>query len=165
MPLWRDVASHNHVSKFRLAKRAPVPISALVVLASFFIGIVDARASQAQESIARTVVVEEYRVGEIKVTGAKALPNERIKDALGLVSGQFLAPSQILRGLDVIKTGYGRLGFINCKVTHILEFDEPRKTVNLTLYIDEGQAFYLNRITITGNTRTPDEAIRGSVLI
>jgi len=41
-----------------------------------------------------------------------------------------------------LQTGYGRLGFINCKLSHILEFDEPRKTVNLTVYIDEGRSSY-----------------------
>ena len=90
----------------------------------------------------RAVAIEEYRVAEIKVTGAKALPTERVKDALGLVSGQLLAPSQLLKGLDVIQTAYGRLGFINCKLNHILEFDESRKTVNLTVYIDEGRSSY-----------------------
>ena len=79
--------------------------------------------------------------GEIRVTEAKALPYERIKDALGPVSAD-LGPSQLLKGLDVIQTGSGRLGFINSKLSHILEFDEPRKTVNLTVYIDEGRSSY-----------------------
>ena len=41
--------------------------------------------------------------GEIKVTEAKALPYERIKDALGLVSGQILAHRSCPRDLTLYK--------------------------------------------------------------
>ena len=159
MTLWRDVGPH-YVNNLSLTKRPPVPLSALVILAFFLVGIVDAKASQAQDSTARTVVVPEYRIGEIKVTRDKALPNEMVREVLGLVSGQVFNESQLLKALETLKQGYGRIGFINFKATRILDFDEQRKVVNLTLNIDEDRAFKVNRITITGNTRTPDEAIR-----
>src|SRR5207244_11819349 len=37
--------------------------------------------------------------------------------------------------------------------------------IDLTFKIDEGQRFYVERITISGNTRTKDKVIRREVLI
>jgi outer membrane protein insertion porin family len=131
---------------------------------SFFFTFIDVRAGWTQENNARGVVAAtQYRVGEIKVNAAKAFPNDLIKQVLGLVSGQVFDESQLRKNMDSIRAAYGRLGFINFKVMPVLDFDEQRKTVNVTMNVDEGSAFYVNRITFTGNTRTPDEVIRREI--
>jgi len=138
-----------------------VLLAAGVISVSFFI---DVREGWTQENSARGVVgAARYRVGEIKLNAVRALPKEMVAQALGLISGQVFDESQFRKNLESIKTGYGRLGFINFKVTPLFDFDEQRKVVNVTLNVDEGSAFYVNRITVTGNTRTPDEVIRREI--
>jgi outer membrane protein insertion porin family len=150
------------MTKLSWTRTPLVPIAAVAVLASL-LGIVDVRPVWAQAGVVRAVVAQQYRIGAIKVTGVKSLPTEMVQGGLGLVSGEFFDESQLLKGLNALTKGYGRLGFINSKATPVLDFDEERKIVNLTVNIDEGREFYVNRITITGNTRTRDELIRREI--
>ena len=46
-----------------------------------------------------------------------------------------------------------------------MDFDEQQKVVNLTVNIDEGRQYIVNRISFTGNTTTPDEVIRREILL
>jgi outer membrane protein insertion porin family len=114
-------------------------------------------------SQAGTSVIQLYRVGEVHVVGVKVLRVELVQQMLGLVSGEFYDESRLRKGFEELKRLYGTLGYVNFLPEPVLNFDEQRKVVNLTVNIDEGLQFTVNRIAFTGNTKTPDEVIRREI--
>lgn len=108
---------------------------------------------------------EEYRLGEIKVNGAKVVDEPQIRLALGMVSGDFYDESRLRKGFEDLKRIYGSRGYLFFLPEPHFDFDDQQKVVNLTINIDEGRQFIVRRISFTGNTTTRDEVIRREVLV
>ena len=107
--------------------------------------------------------IEAYRLGEIRVIGAKAHPSEISRSSLGLVSGEIYDESKLRKGFEYLKEFYGEGGYITFLPQPVLDVDEQRKVLNLTVNIDEGSRYIFNRISFTGNTTIPDEVIRREI--
>jgi outer membrane protein insertion porin family len=121
-----------------------------------------------QKVVTLTVNIDEgsqYIVGDIKVTEAKILSADLIRSSLGLVSGDVYNESRLRQGFGELKTLYGNLGYVNFIPLPLQDFDEQQKVVNLTVNLDEGSQYTVNRISFTGNTTTPDEVMRRELLL
>jgi outer membrane protein insertion porin family len=108
---------------------------------------------------------DQYKIGDVKVVGAKALNDAFIKAVLGLVPGQVYNESALRKGFDNLKKLYGAQGYVNFSAVPAQELDEDKKLVNLTVNIDEDRQFTINRITFAGNVTTRDKVIRREVLV
>jgi len=113
----------------------------------------------------QTATAQPYRLGEVKVNGAKVLHADLIRSLLGLVSGRVYNESALRQGFENLKHLYGNLGYVNFLPEPEVDFDEQQRVVNLTVNIDEGAQFTVNRISFTGNTTIPDEVIRREILL
>jgi len=118
-----------------------------------------------KESARTSSPIQEYRLGEIKVNGAKVVDEPQIRLALGMVSGDFYDESRLRKGFEDLKRIYGSRGYLFFLPEPYFDFDDQQKVVNLTINIDEGRQFIVRRITFTGNTATRDEIIRREVLV
>jgi outer membrane protein insertion porin family len=115
-----------------------------------------------------TLKVEEndqYKVGEVKVTGAKAFNDDFIKAVMGFVPGQVYNESLLRKGFENLKKLYGARGYVNFSPIPIQDIDEQNKLVNLTINVDEDRQFSVNRIAFSGNTTTRDKVIRRNILV
>ncbi|MBI2149699.1 MAG: outer membrane protein assembly factor BamA [Acidobacteria bacterium] len=115
-----------------------------------------------------TVNIEEndqYRVGEVKVTGAKQFPEILVKAVLGLVPGEIYNEKALQDSFENLKKLYGSRGYINYTAVPARDFDETKKVVNLNIEIEEDRQFYVNRIAFQGNTTTRDKVIRREVMV
>src|SRR5438552_6240253 len=56
---------------------------------------------------------EQYRVGEVKVTGNKLFPEILIRAVLGLVPGEVFNEERLRKSFDNLKKLYGQRGYIN----------------------------------------------------
>lgn len=115
-----------------------------------------------------TIKIEEndqYRVGDVKVTGAKEFQEEGIKAVLGLLPGEIYNESLLRKGFENLKKLYGSRGYINFTPVPVQDFDEEKKVVNLNINIDEDRKFFVNRIAFAGNTTTRDKVIRREVMV
>jgi beta-lactamase regulating signal transducer with metallopeptidase domain len=110
-------------------------------------------------------LIQEYRIGNIKIFGNKAVNAVQIRSALGLAPGLVFNEDQLRRGFEALKRIYGSLGYVNFTPEPDLDFDEQQKVMNLTINIDEDRQFTVNRINFTGNTRTRDDVIRREILL
>jgi len=108
---------------------------------------------------------DQYKVGEVKVTGAKAFDENFIKAVMGFVPGQVFNESLLRKGFDNLKKLYGSRGYVNFTPLPIQDIDEQNKLVNLTINVDEDRQFTVNRIAFTGNTTTRDKVIRREVMV
>jgi outer membrane protein insertion porin family len=115
-----------------------------------------------------TLKVEEndqYKVGEVKITGAKAFNEDFIKAVMGFVPGQIFNESLLRTGFENLKKIYGARGYVNFTPVPIQDIDEQNKLVNLTINVDEDRQFTVNRIAFSGNTTTRDKVIRRQILV
>ena len=115
-----------------------------------------------------TINVEEndqYRVGTVKVTGAKQFPEVVIQAILGLVPGEVFNEERLRKSFDNLKKLYGSRGYINFTAVPLQDFDETKKVVNLNINVDEERQYYVNRISFAGNTTTRDKVIRREVMV
>ena len=108
---------------------------------------------------------EQYNVGEVKVTGSKLFKDDQIKAVLGLKEGEIFNGTNLRKGFESLKKLYGNYGYINYAPVPNQDFDEAKKTVNLTINVDEDRQFFVNRINFVGNTTTRDKVIRREVMV
>ena len=115
-----------------------------------------------------TINIEEndqYRVGEVKVTGNKRFNELVIRAILGLVPGEIFNEERLRKSFDNLKKLYGSQGYINFTAVPLQDFDEAKKIVNLTINVDEDRQFFVSRIAFSGNTTTRDKVIRREVMV
>ncbi len=109
---------------------------------------------------------ERYHLAAIHFTGNKAVTNIRaLRASFAVKDGDWFNATLIQKGLDNLKKAYGQLGYINFGAIPRQDVDEAKKTVTLTIDIDEGKPFYVGRIEIQGNTLTRDRVIRRELLL
>ena len=108
---------------------------------------------------------DQYKIGDVKITGAKEFEPAVIRAVLGLVPGQVFNESLLRKGFDNLKKLYGSRGYVNFTPVPVQDLDEDKKLVNLTVNVDEDRQFTVNRIAFTGNTTTRDKVIRREILV
>jgi outer membrane protein insertion porin family len=107
-----------------------------------------------------------YRLGNITFTGNKAVTNVRaLRGTFAIKDGEWFNATAISKGLDNLKKAYGQLGYINFGAIPKLSYDDQKKTVSMSIDIDEGKPFYVSRIEFEGNTITRDRVIRRELLL
>jgi outer membrane protein insertion porin family len=109
---------------------------------------------------------DRYRLGSITFTGNKAVTNVRaLRNTFAVKDGEFFNATLIQKGMENLKKAYGQLGYINFGAIPKFSVDEAKKTLVMTIDIDEGKPFYVSRIEIQGNTLTRDRVIRRELLL
>ena len=115
-----------------------------------------------------TIKIEEnnqYRVGNVKVTGARLFSEPAIKGMLDMAPGEVFNEQRLRNGSENLKKQYGSRGYINFIAVPVQGFDEANKLINLNVNIEEDRQFYVNRISFTGNTTTRDRVIRREIMV
>jgi outer membrane protein insertion porin family len=133
----------------------------------------------------RVPVVEgpRYKVGTFDVAGNTVVKSEFLKPLFKLKPGEYYGEKRIRKGLEKAKEVYGTGGYYEFTGFPDYKFrDDPNPNdpdvpdalkaepskpepagppiVDVTMRMQEGQQFYVNRITFIGNTTTRDNVIR-----
>ena len=127
-----------------------------------------------------------YRVGLFDVEGNTVIKTEFLKPLFKMSAGEYYAEKRIRKGLEKAREVYGAGGYFEFtgypdlkprdernpdepEAPDALKAPEPEHAagvqagsplVDVTMRIQEGQQFFVNRITFTGNTTTRDNVIR-----
>jgi outer membrane protein insertion porin family len=115
-----------------------------------------------------TIRIEEnqqYKVGDVQVTGNNEFTDFQILGVMGLISGEIYNETLLREGFESLTTLYGSRGYINFSPVPIHDFDDQNNIVNLTINIDEDRQFVVRRINFRGNTTTRDKVIRREVML
>jgi len=116
---------------------------------------------------------ERYKVGKIEVAGNTSIRTEYLRPLFKMQEGDEYNRKKIEKGYEKAKEAYGAGGFMEFTMLPDLQFrgldpetgkpigpDPPPNIVDLVMRIDEGKQFFVNRITIKGNTNTHDTVVR-----
>jgi outer membrane protein insertion porin family len=109
---------------------------------------------------------QRYRLGSITFSGNKAVTNAKaLRGTFAIKDGDWFNATAVGKGLESLKKAYGTLGYINFGAIPKLTYDDDKKTVAMTIDIDEGKPFYVSRIEFQGNTITRDRVIRRELML
>ncbi len=114
-----------------------------------------------------------YHVGTFEVTGESSLRLDAIRQLFDIEEGDVYSNEKIRKGLENAKNVYGAYGFwqwtydvnlqprgIDPETGRPIGDTPPEPIMDISLRMDEGKKFTVNRITFTGNTTTYDSVIR-----
>ena len=108
-----------------------------------------------------------YRLNNVNYVGMKLFraPDALTRPIFQMAKGDIFSTEKLQKGLDELRKLYGNYGYMNFFSTP--EFDTPGNgdLINMTLNIDEGNAFFIRRIDFSGNTTTRDKVIRRELLV
>jgi outer membrane protein insertion porin family len=106
----------------------------------------------------------QYHVGKLRFVGYKATTEEKLRGVVKMKEGAIYSAKAIKDDAKAMADAYGTGGYVDLT---IIPESSPAYggLIDITYRIDEGQRSYVERITITGNTRTKDKVIRREVLI
>jgi outer membrane protein insertion porin family len=92
-----------------------------------------------------------YRLGKIKIAGAKVFPEEQIRAQLSLREGEIAKGDSISKWLfEDLKSMYGEFGYIEYTAEVSPTFKREQGLVDLQIEIEEGRQFSLRSITFEG---------------
>jgi outer membrane protein insertion porin family len=117
------------------------------------------------KAVIRIVVVEgpQFRVGGIDVTGTSVLPVEEVRRRIKFKSGDVFSRSKLRDSVREITDVYSAIGRASAEVNPELNQDLPNRRVNITFDIQEGPEVFVERINITGNTRSEEKILRREI--
>ncbi|HTJ89914.1 MAG TPA: outer membrane protein assembly factor BamA [Acidocella sp.] len=102
-----------------------------------------------------------YRVGSLKIVSH--IQNLSVKKLSGLVplaKGDWFDGDALQEGVSALTTRALNLGYSFAQVNPVVQTHPATKTIDITLNVVDGPHIYIQRVDITGNTRTEDQVIR-----
>ena len=107
-----------------------------------------------------------YKLGTITFKNNKAIRNTNaLRSLFPIKDGDIFSREKIAKGLENLRKAYGEAGYINFTSVPDTKFDDEKKTVDLSIDVDEGKQFYVRRIEFAGNTTTRDKVIRREIAL
>lgn len=106
----------------------------------------------------------QYHVGKLSFVGYKATTEQKLRAVVKMKEGAVYSAKAIKDDAKAMADAYGSGGYVD--LTIVPESSPAHGgLIDITYRINEGQRSYVERISITGNTRTKDKVIRREVLI
>ncbi len=123
-----------------------------------------AELSPDSESFIITMVLEEgkrYKVNNINIRSSIGdVDVDKLKGELEIEEGDWYNADAVEKSVYVLTEELGKKGFAFVDVEPVLNKNMQDGTMDITFRIREGTRIFIDRINITGNTRTYDEVIR-----
>ncbi|MCP4935447.1 MAG: outer membrane protein assembly factor BamA [bacterium] len=104
---------------------------------------------------------ELYRFGNIDLeTTLASLNPELLRDEITTFPGEIYNASKIDKTTEAITLKTAEEGFAFARVRPVVHRDPLARTIDINFVVEQGPRVYIERIDITGNTRTKDYVIR-----
>lgn len=119
--------------------------------------------TQEEEWLFITFNIEEgtrFRVGEIDIEGDLLDDKETILPKLDLPKRKWVSRKVLREDILKITDIYAEQGYANANIRPNISKGDETDVIDITIRIDKGELVYINRINISGNSRTRDNVIR-----
>src|SRR4029450_1539485 len=115
--------------------------------------------------VVKVVVVEgpQFKVGGVDITGNNVVPVEEIRRRIPFKTGDVFSRGKVRDSLNAIQALYGTIGRASADINPQTSQDIANRRVNITYDINEGPEVFVERINITGNTRSEEKILRREV--
>ncbi len=106
----------------------------------------------------------QYRVGEVTVAGGEVFPQDEIRAKIKTQPGGVYSAKTAQEDVKAVQDLYGTRGYVDLGVNADV-ISAGNNVVNIVYNLDEGAQSYIERVNVTGNTRTKDKVIRRELLV
>ena len=103
---------------------------------------------------------EQYKVGEVGLTGDDIFEEAELRRLVRLRTGEIYSREDVRRDILALTNAYTDLGYAFADATPTVALDDQKRLVNVKYTVRPGQRVYIGRIEIRGNERTRDWVIR-----
>lgn len=103
---------------------------------------------------------QRYRVGKVDVAGDLILPKHELLSHIKLNHEQYFDEDEMRQDMMDLTALYSDYGYAYANVTPDFHEDREKKVVSVTYTLTKGQQVYIDKIIISGNTKTRDKVIR-----
>ncbi len=108
---------------------------------------------------------DQFKTGEVALQGDLKVPEKDLTSKLTLKTGEVFKPSTMQHDVLTLSDFYSDRGYAFVNVEPRTQVDPDKHLVNVTFDISPGQQVLVDRIKITGNTKTSDKVIRRELQI
>ena len=108
----------------------------------------------------RVVEGAQFRVGTVKWQGNDVLPDPEIQRLIPLKEGEVFNRSLLRASIRNITDRYSAIGRARAEVTPNTDTEPEARRISVTFGIKEGAEVYVERINITGNTKSSEKVLR-----
>lgn len=102
----------------------------------------------------------QFRFGRIEVTGNQVLPEREIRRQIRIREGEVFSRSKLRRDVSAITELYSSIGRAFAEVFPQTSTEAKTRLVHVTFEIREGPEVYVERINISGNTKSSEKVLR-----
>ena len=126
------------------------------------------RVLEAKRRLEISIRVEEgpqYRVGEVRLAGNTVFATDEILRPLQIAKRGIFSREVFQRDILTLTDRYSERGYLFADIAPIINTDRVNHIVDLGLEISEGKQVFVERIDISGNTKTRDKVIRRDIAL
>jgi outer membrane protein insertion porin family len=102
----------------------------------------------------------QYKIGSIDAQGDMIRPKEDLLTLVGLVPGDVFSRSKLRSGVETVTDVYADQGYAYANVSPLTRADDETQLIDMMVDIEQGPQVSVERINITGNTKTRDKVVR-----
>jgi outer membrane protein insertion porin family len=106
-----------------------------------------------------------YTIGDVTFEGNTIVSTDLLRQVFKLKAGATYSQKVIRKGLENARDLYGTGGYFEFTGYPDLKPREGSSIVDVTIRLDEGRQYFINRITFSGNTHTRDGVVRRELAI
>lgn len=107
-----------------------------------------------------------YKFGPLQIVGDfKELPEADLYQALKMSEGDWFSQRKIRDSVEKLTDLIGDFGYAFLDIKPERFINDETGVVGVTFHVNKGKRVYVNRIEVSGNTRTQDNVIRREVLL
>ncbi len=103
---------------------------------------------------------EQFKTGKVTLTGDLKVPEKDLTSRLTLETGEVFKPSTMQHDVLTLSDFYSDRGYAFVNVEPRTQVNPDKHVVDVTFNVNPGQQVLVDRIKITGNTKTSDKVIR-----
>ena len=121
---------------------------------------------EAKRKLEVNIRVEEgpqYRVGEVRVAGNTVFATDEILKPLQIAKRGIFSREVLQRDILILTDRYSERGYLFADIAPVIHTDRAIHIVDVGLEVSEGKQVFVERIEISGNTKTRDKVIRREI--
>lgn len=119
--------------------------------------------SEDGESLELLIEIDEgvqYRVGKIRVAGDLLKSEDELLGLVTMTPQEVFNRSQLRESVLALNDLYADQGYAYVNVAPLTKKNRDERIIDLTFDVEQGQQVHIDRINISGNTKTRDKVIR-----
>jgi len=101
-----------------------------------------------------------FTLEKVKLSGDLVVEPDEIIKLVKVGPGEIFSRKNATATSKAISDRLGEEGYVFANVNMVPDIDKESKTVAMTFFVDPGKRVYVNRINMSGNTKTRDEVLR-----